>query len=147
MKKISLLAISFGLALVVASACGEDPIPTVSATVSPTTFVSGSTVTVTVTTTDFEIRNPAGSGHQHLRAAQHEHDHDPDNSETHANAGHYHVYLDSTNVNPIGMGYESTLDVVVNADPGEHKLIIRLNDDSHAFLKPEVKTEVSITVQ
>lgn len=125
--------------------------PTVSATVSPSTFVSGSTVTVTVTTTDFEIRNPAGAAHQHLRAAQHDHsdhdNHDDHDSHEVVTEGHYHVYLDSTDVNPLGMGYEETIDIVVTATPGAHKLIIRLNDDSHAFLQPEVKTEVAITVE
>jgi hypothetical protein len=116
----------------------------VSATVSPDTFVSGSTVTVTVTTSNFEIQDPAGTSHQHLRVQAGDHE---DHEESVASAGHYHVYLDSTEVNPLGMGYAPTLDLVVTSTPGAHKLIIRLNDDSHAFLKPEVKAEVPITVQ
>ena len=129
-----------------ALACGEEPAPTVSATVSPDTFVSGSTVTVTVTTTNFEVRDPAGTSHQHLRVQAGEHDGHDGHEESVVNAGHYHVYLDSTEINPLGMGYAPTLDVAVSGTPGAHKLIIRLNDDSHAFLKPEVKAEVPITI-
>jgi hypothetical protein len=142
-KRILLLGIAASLFSALTAACGEDPAPTVSAVVSPDTFVSGSTVTVTVTTTHFEIRDPAGTSHQHLRVQAGDHE---EHEESVANAGHYHVYLDSTEVNPLGMGSASTLDVVVDSTPGAHKLIIRLNDDSHAFLKPEVKAEVPITV-
>jgi len=141
-----------GLGMILAAACGEDhPAPTVSATVTPQTFVSGSTVTLSVMTTHFDIRNPANGGHQHgLRAAagDHEdHDHDDHGHVEYPTAGHYHVYLDSTEVNPLVMGYENSIDFLVTATAGPHKLIIRLNEDSHAFLVPEIKTEVSITVQ
>ena len=132
--------------------CGHEHHPTVSATLTPTTFASGSTVTLNVETTDFEIRNPADVGHQHLRVASgddhnHDHGHDHGGDELTANAGHYHVYLDSTDVNPITQGYKPEIQFVVTATPGAHKLIIRLNDDSHAYLKPEVRAEIDITVE
>ena len=151
MKNLALLVTTLFVSALIGVACGDDPMPTVSATVSPSTFVSGSTITLTVTTTDFEIRDPAGAAHQHLRVAEEGHgghdDHSGHDSHETATAGHYHVYLDSTDVNPLRMGYEETIDLVVTATPGAHKLIIRLNDDSHAFLMPEVKTEVAITVE
>ncbi|MEE2904403.1 MAG: hypothetical protein VYC39_18885 [Myxococcota bacterium] len=146
--RLAFVLLGFIIPTLFAVGCGDDPVPTVSASVSPSTFVSGSTLTLTVTTTDFDIRNPALAGHQHLRVASaDDHDHDHGGNENLSNAGHYHVYLDSTDVNPLTQGYDSEIQFVVTTSPGPHKLIVRLNDDSHAFLKPDVTASVDITVE
>ncbi len=135
------------LAGAVMFACGDDPVPTVTASLDSTTFTSGSTVTLTLTTTDFELRAPGG---QHaLRAAADGHDgHETADGDKHiVNAGHFHVYLDSTTENPILQGHKSPVSFPVVATPGAHKLIVRLNDDSHKFLVPEVMAHVNVTVQ
>lgn len=145
------------LALVSAVACGSDPTPTITVTADRTTFTSGSTVTFTVSVTDFELRDPASTAHSgHALRAAHDtsghgltptHEAGADGEHYVTDGGHYHVYLDSTEVNPIRMGWMSTLSLPITATAGPHTLIFRLNGDDHRFLVPEVKTSVAVTVQ
>lgn len=153
-KAMTRTQLFLGLSVAAAAfACGGTTTPTVKATVSPLTFTSGSTVTVSVETTDFEIRAPPGTmmhqgltaGHASLDA---EHDDTRAAGEEHiANEGHFHVYLDTTMESPLEQSFTKTAMFPVVASPGAHKLIVRLNDDMHKFLVPEVKVELDITVQ
>lgn len=125
--------------------------PTIAVTASPTTFASGGSTTLTVDVTDFELRAPP-EAHQALTVAQHDHgDHDHDHGDSgetlSADGGHYHVYLDSTDTNPILMAWEPNPTITVTSTPGPHRLIVRLNADDHRFLQPEVKAEVDITLE
>jgi hypothetical protein len=145
------------LALVSAAACGSDPSPTIAVTADRTSFTSGSTVTFTVTVTDFELRDPASTAHSgHALRAAHDtsghgltptHEAGADGEHYLTDGGHYHVYLDSTDVNPIRMSWQPTLSMAVTASAGPHRLIFRLNGDDHRFLVPEIKAEVAVTVE
>ena len=61
--------------------------------------------------------------------------------------GHYHVYLDTTQENPILQEYRPMVSMTVTASAGAHRLIVRLNDNLHRFLNPEVKSEIDITLE
>lgn len=130
--------------------CGSDAAPTISVSASSTTLTSGDTTTLTIDVTDFELREPPDSHNHALTVAQHDHDHDHDHEgdTLSADGGHYHVYLDTTERNPLVMAWTPTVDVTVTTTvAGSHRLIVRLNADDHRFLKPEVKAHVDITVQ
>jgi len=119
--------------------------PTISVTASPTTFANGGSTTLTIEVTDFELREPPTS--HALVAAQHDHDHETGDTELTADGGHYHVYLDSTDQNPLKMAWTTTLELTVSSTAGPHTLIVRLNADDHRFLQPEVKSQVDITLE
>lgn len=135
-------------------ACGGGD-PTISISASPTTLASGQTTTLTVSVENFELRDPGS--HQHGLTTAQTHDHGDDHGDDHAHgddaedylpdAGHYHVYLDSTEVNPMMMAWRETVELTVTASAGPHRLIVRLNGDDHRFLRPEVKAHIDITVQ
>jgi hypothetical protein len=127
------------------TACGGGD-PTIAVTASKTTLASGDTVTLTVTTTNFELRAPPA---QALRVADGDHEHSGTTGDAlTADGGHYHVYLDSTDVNPLKMAWIPTVDITVTTSvAGDHELIVRLNADDHRYLVPEVKAHVDITVE
>ncbi len=140
--KLSPLLLCLGLA----TGCGSaEMLPTVSASVSPSTFSAGGITTVTVDVENFTLRNPSHSHNPSaLTVAQHDHS---DAAELTADGGHYHIYLDSTDVNPLTMAWAKTTTITVDGSPGAHTLIIRLNADDHRFLVPEVKATVDITLE
>ena len=151
---------SFGLGLVFIAtmafvACGGDTPPSISVTASPTSFTSGSTVTFTITVTDFELRMPPdvsgsgghGSGHKGLTAANEGHGDDADGETYFTNAGHFHVYLDTTDTNPLRQAWHPEIQLPIRASAGSHQLIFRLNDDSHRFFVPHITSRVDVTVQ
>ncbi len=132
------------LCLGLATSCGSDEMmPMVSASVSPSTFSAGGITTVTVDVENFALRSPSHS-HSALTVAPHDHS---DAAELTADGGHYHIYLDSTDVNPIKMAWSKTTTIAVDGSPGAHTLIVRLNADDHRFLVPEVKATVDITLE
>lgn len=137
--KLPLWSALFALGL---AACGSDGAlqPSVTASASPSSFAAGGMTTVSVAVQDFTLRSP-DHAHSALTAAQHSAD------EVSAEGGHYHIYLDSTEVNPLKMAWTTSTTIAVDAAPGPHTLIIRLNADDHRFLVPEVKATVDITLE
>ncbi len=133
----ALLALALALA-----ACGSDPAPTISVTATPTSLKSGEAVTLNIAVTDFELVDDAGRSTSGLRAAHEGHE---DTSET-ARRGHYHVYLDTTEENPLYMGHIAAPRVTVTASVGPHVLIVRLQDEAHRIITPEIKATAAITV-
>jgi hypothetical protein len=112
----------------------DDGPPTLSASIDPSTVEQGSVTTLSVTVTNFIL---AGHG----AAADDHHDDDAAPDE-----GHYHVYLDTTEDNPILMGETPTSDLTIDAAPGDHELIVRLHDLQHVIIQPEVKVVLPLTV-
>lgn len=143
MKRLTLLAgFLIGNAAI---ACGDNA-PTVTVAIDNATFTSGSTVTLTVAVTDFELVAPGGS--HALRVAGEAHQETGSAADEYiVNEGHFHVYLDSTTVNPLLQAHLTTVQLPVVATPGAHRLIVRLNDNRHKFLVPEVTADVDVTVQ
>jgi hypothetical protein len=132
--------LAFATALALA-ACSSDP-PTLSVTASPTTLRSGEKTTLSIAVENFELVDPAR--HAALRVA---HEGDPHAApELTASSGHYHVYLDTTEENPIYQGFVDAPEVTVTASAGPHLLIVRLSAEDHRTLVPEIKAEVGITI-
>lgn len=129
---------------VAATACGGEDAPTVMVSSSKTTLASGDSTTLTVTVTNFELRDPSAHA---LTVADTGHEHEATGETVTSDGGHYHVYLDSTDENPLKMAWTPTVDVTVTASVGVHQLIVRLNADDHRFLVPEVEDHVDITVE
>ena len=152
MKTFALTLVAFGVASAVA-ACGGGTPPTIAVTASATTFTSGSTVTFSIAVTDFELRMPPdASGHsshsKKLTAANEGHDHGHDKGDDYfTDGGHFHIYLDTTDTNPLRQGWHSQLEMPIRTSPGSHKLIFRLNDDNHRFFVPQITSTVDITVE
>ncbi|MCB9648080.1 MAG: hypothetical protein H6730_15930 [Deltaproteobacteria bacterium] len=138
--RIPCRTLTLALAALSLAACGGGD-PSVSVTADKSSLASGDTVTLTVTVENFELRAPA----QALRAAHG--DEEQTAGEVTSDGGHYHVYLDSTDVNPLTMAWTPTVNVTVTASTGPHQLIVRLNADDHRFLVPEVKAHVDLTVE
>jgi hypothetical protein len=120
--------------------------PTVSMTVTPGAIMSGDSVDLTVTVENFELRDP-------------EEAHDDDEEKPLVEradgdyegpcGGHYHIYLDNTDEgnDPLLMDWNEETTLTVDADPGSHLLIVRLNGDDHKFLDPEVRGEATFDIQ
>lgn len=126
-----------------AQACGSSD-PTVTASASPASFGSGQSTTLTVEVDAFELRDPAAA---HTLTGADTHQQSDSEGGVTADGGHYHVYLDSTDVNPLKMAWTPSLELTVTATPGAHTLIIRLNADDHRFLVPEIKSTIDITIE
>lgn len=119
--------------LSVCTGCGSDAPPTVSIVADPGSFTTGEQTVLTVTVTNFDLVDPTGS-------APVEHDHSQSTADgLLTREGHYHVYLDSTDVNPLAMAWSPVLRLAVEAEPGPHRLIVRLNANDHRFLQPEIR--------
>jgi hypothetical protein len=121
--------------------CGT---PTLEVSGAPTTIVSGDEITVSVTTTNFELRDPEGHTHE---------DHgDPGEDDLEFRSGggscggHYHVYLDSFEVNPLLMAWEEEQAVTVEGDNGDHEIMVRLNGDDHKILDPDITDSFPIEI-
>jgi hypothetical protein len=132
---------ALALATLALAACSADP-PTLSATASPTTLRSGEKTTLTLAVENFELVDPARRAA--LRAAHEGEPHAGD--ERSASSGHYHVYLDTTEENPIYQGFRTDPEVTVTASVGPHVLVVRLAGEDHRIVTPEVRAEVAITV-
>lgn len=125
--------------------CSQDP-PTLQASAQPTTFPQGSSTTLTITTTDFELISPTDM-HAHLtRALTVAHEAEETGGSEFTNSGHYHVYLDSYEVDPILQGYQASQAVTVHGRAGAHKLIVQLQGEDHKILNPPVRAEIPITL-
>ena len=121
--------------------------PTLSIELDKATIASGDEVTITVDVENFELQDPDGHDHD---------DHgDPGDTEFRAGydgacQGHYHVYLDELD-NPmipiLAQDHRETTTVTVEAEPGEHEILVRLNDDHHKIIEPQVVDSASLTVQ
>jgi len=118
------------------------PVPTIEISIDPTTVVSGETTTLSVTVTDFELRDPASVSSSPLSTPQHE----GEGTAPSATAGHYHVYIDTLDENPLLMAWDAEVELTIDATEGEHEIFVRLNDDSHRILEPEVLDSTMITV-
>lgn len=119
--------------------------PTISVEAEPTTIASGDDVTLTVTVDNFMLMDPEGE-HMHgdLRPDDTQFRHDGYEG---ACEGHYHVYLDDLMTPPLLMAWDEVVDVTVDADVGEHELFVRLNDNGHKIIEPEIVDAVTITVE
>ena len=129
------------LALVTLAACGGDPAIT-SVTITPSTIAAGGTVQMTVELDNFELGSGAdqmehGLSRSALREAHGE------------EGGHLHVYLDSTDVNPLVQTSSSSFPVLIplGTAAGAHTLIVRLHAADHHIIEPEVKASAALTVQ
>lgn len=115
--------------------------PTISVEGDPTTIASGDDVTLTISVENFTLIDPEDA-HMHG---------DIEGTEFRAYdgvcEGHYHVYLDDLMTDPILQAWDEEVTVTVDADPGDHELIVRLNGSDHKFIQPEIKDSVTITVQ
>jgi hypothetical protein len=143
----------FGLLSFALAGCGSDPPVITSLTLDPVMVARGADVNVSIAVSNFELRAPQEESHA-LRAADtggHEEDGDyPD-------GGHFHVYLDDTETNPMLIDCPDYCEHGASTSPararipddaavGAHKVIVRLNDDHHEFLKPEITAEATLTV-
>lgn len=125
--------------------CSQDP-PTLQASAQPTTFPQGSSTTLTITTTNFELVSPT-EVHAHLtRALTVAHEAEDEGPSEQTNSGHYHVYLDSYEIDPILQGYQTSQAVTVHGKAGPHKLIVQLQGEDHKILEPPVRAEIPITL-
>lgn len=137
----------------------QDP-PALEISVTPDEIDAGDTVTVTIDVTDFELVEP----HEHGAAIDdpqfrsHTPGHLPKQdvgSESKPmgaaydgpREGMYHVYLDSTESQPLGMGHMETFEATVDADSGEHEIIVRLHGADHKVITPEITDAVPLTVR
>jgi hypothetical protein len=117
----------------------DGPPPTLSISLDPTTITEGGTTTLTVSVTNFELVDP-GAGHAH--------DGDDHHDEGGvAQQGHYHVYLDTTDENPLIMASTPSLVLAIDAAPGDHSIIVRLNDNEHKIIQPEVRASAELVVE
>jgi uncharacterized membrane protein YgcG len=117
--------------------------PTMSISVAPTDVLAGDSVKLSVTVTNFELVAVGGMHHDMAGGDDHGDDHDDDEVQQ----GHYHVYLDSTDgTEPILMAGMPEVDVAIDATPGSHTLIVRLQDLTHRTIEPEVTDEATINV-
>ena len=135
MRHALALLVAGGLLL---SACHDHPTepPTLDIRVEPTTVVSGDKVTISVTVTNIRLSDEPGS-----------HTHGSGHGDSDPSLGHVHVYLDTTDENPIAQMTVAETEVTIEADPGEHTLIGRLHGADHAIIKPEIRDNETITVQ
>lgn len=125
--------------------CSQDP-PSLQASAQPTTFPQGSSTTLTITTTDFELISPTDM-HAHLtQALTVAHEAEETGGSEFTNSGHYHVYLDSYEIDPILQGYQASQAVTVHGKAGPHKLIVQLQGEDHKILQPPVRVEIPITL-
>lgn len=125
------------------AACGSHGDPAItSVTIEPTTVAPGGTVTMTVVTENFELDEPS---HSHLASKQQalrtQH-----GDEEHR--GHLHIYLNTTEENPLVQSVMTRFPVVIPAETatGAHQLIVRLHGGDHRIIQPETKTTVDLTV-
>ncbi len=74
---------------------------------------------------------------------------DDDDADSACPGGHAHIFLDTLEVNPLGMPEEPDFTITIPADaaPGEHTLIARLHNRDHTILEPQVTAEATITVE
>lgn len=120
--------------------------PSVRISADPTTFASGGTTTLRVDVENFALRPPVAVRALGLRTAHGGDLHEGVPPLT-ADGGHYHVYLDTTSENPIRQAWAPVIDLMVTADPGPHRLYVRLSADDHRFLNPEVIDAVDIVLE
>ena len=116
--------------------------PTLEISVDPTTVQRGGQVTLTVTVDNFTLRDPDSVESTPMASPQHE----DTGTTTAATSGHYHVYIDSLEENPLRMAWETEIDILLDVDAGEHEVFVRLNDDTHRIVEPQVVDSVMVTV-
>ena len=138
MKRHTILTIALAAtALLGFAGCSEElePPEILNFTVTPDTMNAGDTITGDVETLNFELASHAGGD-----AGDVHHD---------GNAGHFHVYLDDLMTNPLVMPDENPFEIPmpVDATPGQHSLIVRLQNLDHTILEPQVTFTATITVQ
>ncbi len=135
--------------------CGSsEPPAVVSVSVTPS-VAAGDDATITIAVDHFELRPPSDHMASGLRPA----DEGAGDAEAgdYPDGGHYHVYLDSTEVNPLMINCPEHCKhpawqtmvrarIPAHATAGEHKLIVRLNNDGHAALVPHIENETTFTV-
>lgn len=141
MRAHLVLLLSSGLAL----ACGETPAPTVAIALTPDRIASGGTTRADITVTDFEL---VAEEHSHLSVAArgHEVEGEPDPS-AFPRTGHYHIYLDSFEVNPLVMGTAPSVELTVTASAGPHRVLVRLHGTDHRIIEPQITSEATLTIE
>jgi hypothetical protein len=134
--------------------CGEGPPPSItSVTIEPSMAARGSDVTISVVVDNFTLREPEPEEGQALRPLS---EGEAEEGE-YPDGGHFHVYLDNTETNPMFINcpdycehgaYTTPARALIPADAeiGEHTVIVRLNNDHHLFLKPEIRATATLTV-
>ncbi len=133
--------------------CGSsDPPEMTSVTVSPASVQRGTDVTVNVTVANFELRMPAEE--EALTAAEEE---IAPATGDYPDGGHFHIYLDDLETNPMLVNCPDYCDdsafmtsvrarVPDDATAGSHMVIVRLNNDFHMFLNPQIKGQAPLMV-
>ena len=147
------------LFVLTAFACGEGDPAITAISVNPSTVAPGGEVTLTVTIENFNLVNPDDHGGGHgLRAAQHDHGDEAAAEGEYPDEGHFHVYLNSVEENPVlvncpdhckhsAFAESVRLSIPETTDAGQHTIIARLNDNSHAILTPHIMATVGLTVE
>jgi hypothetical protein len=143
-------------AVVALAACDEHGVdcpteePTVAMTLSPDTVAPGGDVEGTIVVENFELSGEAG--HSHTEGVGEppgaEPLHDDGEDEEACAGGHVHVYLDDLMTNPLTQATTAEFVITIpdDAADGMHAVIGRLHNRDHTIIKPEITTEVEITV-
>jgi hypothetical protein len=144
----------YALPLSILVGCSSEPPQITSVTIEPAMAARGSDVMVSVSVANFELREPEPEGEgQALRPASEGSAEEADYPE----GGHFHVYLDNTETNPMFINCPDYCEhgayttpamarIPADAEIGEHTVIIRLNNDHHLFLTPEILGTATLTV-
>lgn len=138
MKKYIILTVALAAtAMLGLVGCSEqDPPEILDFTVTPDTMNAGDTIMGMVETANFTLASHDDGGDDHH--------HDVDD-----NSGHFHIYLDDLMTNPLSMPDVNPFEIPmpVDATPGEHTLIVRLQRLDHTIVEPQVTFSTTITVQ
>lgn len=132
------------------------PPPTVQVSISPDTIASGDMITVDVEVEHFTLSDGQDHDHDHedlqldrtpgLRAGVAPQAHG-DGAYHGPREGHYHVYLDDLESNPLVHTSEHRVTLAVEADPGQHEIIVRLHSLDHRIIEPQITDSTPLTVQ
>jgi hypothetical protein len=134
--------------------CGGPPPEIMSFTVEPSMAARGADVTIAIVVANFELREPEPETGHALRPF---HDSGEGEGGDYPDGGHFHVYLDTTESNPMFINCPDYCEHGASVSPvraripddasiGEHTVIARLNDDQHKFLKPEIRATTTLTI-
>lgn len=125
------------------AACGgADPVIT-SVALTPATVAAGGGVNVVVVGEGLDLEPAtASAGLTAQRAAGLRAAHGDEMGR------HLHAYLDTTDVNPLAMVTRTTFPITIPAGTaaGAHTIIVRLHDEDHLIIQPEVKASAALTV-
>jgi hypothetical protein len=129
------------LAACLAACGGADPVIS-SVSLTPSTIPAGGIVNVVVAGEGLALEAPATAGLTALRTSALRAAHGDEMGR------HLHAYLDTTDVNPLAMETRTTFPITIPAATtvGAHTIIVRLHDEDHLIIQPEVKATAALIV-